>query len=258
MDPGSCRIHLEQVLGSKCWPLVVEENGQIKGEMEVVVGPDPVWGMVAHIDVLQVHREFQRKGMGKALVMDGLARAIQSGCDMYTTCPADSAVGFYAKCGLTNVIAGERELTLPVDLVSSKGASDVERCTLSTFDPLLSKRLLLGRYQTSFSEWLKGKWAVERDTGYLVPVEEGFVASLGAYYRLSHWPPGPRSLGLKGWVSDSAKLPELIATVAQRVRELGSDTIITSVDVKELSKLENIGGTYGKESMLLGRVLTSA
>jgi hypothetical protein len=63
---------------------------------------------------------------------------------------------------------------------------------------------------------------------------------------------------LRCWVSDSTKLPELIATCAERVLELGCDLIVTTIDEKEASRFETIGGTLGKESILLGRSLKQA
>jgi GNAT superfamily N-acetyltransferase len=258
IDPGICRIHLEQALASGALPLVVQESGQILGEMEVIMGPDTVWGKVAHIDVLQVARGAQRKGMGRALVMAGLSRAIQSGCDLYTTNPAEAAVGFYAKCGMVNPIAGQREFTLPVDVSFSKDASKVVPGPIASFEPLRSMRLLFGRFQTSYAEWIKGQWSLAEMAGFPVLLEEGFVPDLSAYYRLAHWPPRTSSASLKGWVSDRTKLQELLITCAGRARDLGCDAIITTVGVNEAAHFENMYGTFGKESVLLGRSLKPA
>jgi len=254
MDPEGCSAHLRGVLASGQWPLVAIEGDRVVGEMEVVVGPDMRWGKTAHIDALNVHREFRRKGAGRALMMDARRRAEEAGCEIITTNPEEAAVGFYHKCGLVDVVARQQELRLPSETQEVEEVPGLVTGPIRSFAPLEPLEHVLGRFQTSFADWVRWDWSVTGLTDHL-RWEEGAMPSLGAYYRLGQSAMREKSVYLYAWAPDSARLPELLRACVHRANVLGYDTVETTVDGNDLPRVSGMGGSLGKETTRLGSFL---
>jgi GNAT superfamily N-acetyltransferase len=251
MDPEGCSAHVRGVLASGQWPLIAIEGDGVVGEMEVVMGPDRRWGRTAHIDVLDVHRDFQRKGAGRALVFDARQRARDAGCGTLTTNPEATAVEFYRKCGLVNVLARQQELTLPVEAAGTEEAPELLPGPIRSFAPLEPLDHVLGRFQTSFANWIRSGWSVPGLTDRLKQ-EEGAVPSRRAYYRLCQSALRETSVSLYAWAPDASELPDLLRSCVRRARALGYDTVETTVDGSDLPRVAGMGGTLGRETMILG------
>jgi GNAT superfamily N-acetyltransferase len=254
MDPEGCSAHLRGVLASGQRPLVAVEGDRVVGEMEVVVGPDHRWGRTAHIDVLNVERGFQRKGAGRALVLDARRWAKEAACATLSTNPEAAAVGFYHKCGLVNVLARQQELRLSVEAAGTEGSSELLPGPIRSFAPLEPLDHVLGRFQTSFANWVRWDWSVPGLTDRLKQ-EEGAMPSRGAYYRLCQSPVRERSVYLYAWAPDASELPDLLRSCVRRAKALGYDTVETTVDRGDLPRIAGMGGSLGRETMLLGSSL---
>jgi ribosomal protein S18 acetylase RimI-like enzyme len=249
MVPGALRTHLEDVLRSGQWPLVAEEGGMILGEMEVYVGPDPDLGRAAHIDILQVHRKEQRRGLGRALVEDGIRRAVEARCDSLTVNPEPAAVGFYAKFGLTEVAAREKDYSLLLDNLSGGIVRDTVQAPLASFEPLERLPLLLGRFQTSYATWVKGRWNLADPTH--LRKEEGHIPSLNTYYRLRAFMRRESTAVLQAWSPEGSDVGEIVGCCARRAIAFGCDALTTTIDSRYVSQVEALGGTLGEEFVLL-------
>jgi GNAT superfamily N-acetyltransferase len=72
----------------------------VVGHAEWNVSDEPApYGRYLYLGMLQVHREYQRQGVGQAMVEAGVARARSLPCDLVKTIPEPEACGFYVKCG---------------------------------------------------------------------------------------------------------------------------------------------------------------
>ena len=73
---------------------------RIVGHAEWNVSDEPApYGRYLYLGMLQIHREYQRQGVGRAMIDAGLARAESLSCALVKTIPEAEACGFYAKCG---------------------------------------------------------------------------------------------------------------------------------------------------------------
>lgn len=254
LEEPLCRAHLEKFLQLGQWPLVAELDGRIIGEMEVIVGPDPGWGWTAHIDALVVERGFRHQGAGRALVEEGRRLALEAGCSSYTLCPEDTAVGFYRKCGLTDVWARQRDVRVPLGEGSALRPWDVRPGDLRSFTPLEGLPLRLGRFQTSYDEWIKGPLVLAEYQDRLLR-EEGSVPELGGYYRLRPDPRSPTNVFLNAWGPPEVKISDLLGALSSRARLLGYQTLLTTIDLGDLPLTSSWELSLGPESIILGSSL---
>jgi ribosomal protein S18 acetylase RimI-like enzyme len=254
MDPESCSVHIRSVVDSGQWPLVAIEGNEVVGELELIVGPDPRWKKTAHIDVLTVHREFRGRGVGRALVGDGRRRAEEASCDWITTNPEETAIEFYRKCGLETVLARQQDFSLPVTIKGPGRVAAPVPAPLASFAPLERLDHILGRFQTSYADWIKWAWPLPGLTGR-IRREEGAIPPLNAYYRLRQDSRREKTAELQAWAPDSSNLPELLRSCVCRAEHLGFDGVETTIDAGDLPRVSSLGGTWGKETMILGRAL---
>ena len=69
MSAETCAIHINNLLLNGQYPLIALLDGKIVGELELYVGEEKgILGKCGFIDVLEVHKSFRRRGVGKALV----------------------------------------------------------------------------------------------------------------------------------------------------------------------------------------------
>lgn len=116
MSVETCAIHLNYLLVSGQCPLVAELEGRIVGELELYVGEETgVLGRTGFIDVLVVHRDYRRRGVGRALVERAREIARAGGCDTLSVWPEEEAVPFYEKCGLHDVAYRVAYVTLSTE-----------------------------------------------------------------------------------------------------------------------------------------------
>lgn len=67
-------------------------------EWNVSDEPEP-HGRYLYLGMIQIHSEYQHKGIGLAMINVGLARARSLSCRSLRTIPDEGAYGFYSKCG---------------------------------------------------------------------------------------------------------------------------------------------------------------
>jgi GNAT superfamily N-acetyltransferase len=154
MSIETCAIHMNNLLLEGQFPIVAEENGEIIGNGEVLISEEPIESKIrkiAHIDVLEVHKNFRGKGVGRAIVefVEGLAR--EKGCELVTVTPEKSAIGFYEKLGIRDVLysAGFVEF----DLSSFPGSETKPEVFEFSWGDVRGLEMVAGKFQSSYHHW---------------------------------------------------------------------------------------------------------
>ncbi|WP_237698689.1 GNAT family N-acetyltransferase [Pyrococcus yayanosii] len=84
MSIESCAVHLNNLLLEGQIAVVAEVDGRIGDEAELLISEEPVRGeitKIAHLDVIEVHREFRGRGVGRAIVEFLEELALEKGAD---------------------------------------------------------------------------------------------------------------------------------------------------------------------------------
>ncbi|USG99327.1 GNAT family N-acetyltransferase [Thermococcus argininiproducens] len=156
MSIETCAVHLNNLLLEGQIPIVVETNGKIIGNAEVLISEELINGKmyrIAHLDILEVHKDFRRKGIGREIVnfVEDLAK--EKGCDLLTVVPEKSAIGFYAKLGIDNVIYQGYFAEFETSLFSDVNAS-INLCEFS-WEDIKDREMVSGKFQSSYHHWFE-------------------------------------------------------------------------------------------------------
>ena len=221
MSVETCAVHLNYVLVSGQHPLVAELEGKIIGELELYVGEEcGRLGKTAFIDVLEVHRDYRRRGVGRALVEGARRIAVEEGCETLSVWPEERAVGFYRKCGLGEEVYGIVHVV--VDTASAKepeGAMRAVERELTSYDDLANKLFVTPRMFSSFAAWLKSRWSIALESRALKPYE-GVVPELDAAFIIDPIRLREREARLSLWVRDAGQAPEALALLCWEARRM--------------------------------------
>jgi GNAT superfamily N-acetyltransferase len=98
-DPAECRAWVEKRLERGFYIQIAEYDGKIAGHGEWIVSDEP--GRKAlYLGMLQIDADFQRRGIGRAMIADGENYANLNGCPYIATIPDsdDHSAVFYRKC----------------------------------------------------------------------------------------------------------------------------------------------------------------
>ncbi|MFQ6041522.1 MAG: GNAT family N-acetyltransferase [Candidatus Poribacteria bacterium] len=75
-------------------------GNQIVGHAEWLLSDEPSpYGKHLYLSMIQVHSDYQRRGVGRAMIEAGIHRAKVLSCPVIRTVPDDDAKDFYKKCG---------------------------------------------------------------------------------------------------------------------------------------------------------------
>jgi hypothetical protein len=73
---------------------------KIVGHAEWIISDEPApYGKHLYLSMIQVHSDYQRQGVGQAMIEAGVHRAKAFSCPFIRTVPDDDAKDFYKKCG---------------------------------------------------------------------------------------------------------------------------------------------------------------
>ncbi len=176
MSVETCAIHLNYLLTWNQYPLVALIDNRVVGELELYIGyEEGLLGTHSFIDVLEVHRDFRRRGIGRRLVEKAIEISRERECETIAVWPDPEAVDFYKKCGISDIAFRVKHVKL--DLSSAKGL-DPESIRIEKFpesyDSLRSCTFIAPRIETSFVAWIKSRWDYAVEKGSI----EYFEASL--------------------------------------------------------------------------------
>lgn len=239
MSIETCSVHLNYLLTHGQYPLVAEVNGRVVGELELIVGPDDVLGMTAHIDVLMVHREHRRRGIGRALVEKAREIGEARGCDALSVCAERRAVGFYQRLGLRRV--AHHVAFVSVKCRRALSGTEVVLDESAFFPYFLIERLTLvsPRSLTHFAAWLKSQWryALLREGSDQV---SGVIRELDARFVIRLLPSLDRRGTLFLWVRDQDVVPDALKTCLTVATRLGVERLCIALRAELLDKLRDI------------------
>ena len=100
---------------------------KVVGHAEWIVSDEPPpYGRHLYLGLLQVHPDYRGRGVGRALVEEGIRKANALSCPFVRTIPEEGSPGFYRKCGFSacsrvvTCTAAVRPASLPADWVRSR------------------------------------------------------------------------------------------------------------------------------------------
>ena len=79
----------------------MEKGRKIVGHCDLVFSEEPSpWGMIAQLEILAIHREYQGRGIGTALVQHTMKAAKEMGYPHYVVFAGEGEIPFYRRQGL--------------------------------------------------------------------------------------------------------------------------------------------------------------
>jgi len=174
-------IHINNLLLDDQLVAVAELNGRILGEVEVLFSEEPIEGelrRIGHVDVIEVHPGYRRKGVGRALMEFAEDVARERGAEMLTVQPDEGAEGFYRRLGFDMKPFEGTAVWVPL-----KGEGKAEP-TIFSWDDVKELELAAGRFQSSYSMYFSA--FKDSIAGVHYTVESGRVGE--SYYALRNLP----------------------------------------------------------------------
>ncbi|OYT39357.1 MAG: GNAT family N-acetyltransferase [Desulfurococcales archaeon ex4484_58] len=167
MSVESCAVHLNYVLVNDQYPLVAVVDDKIVGELELYIGyGDELLGRHGYIDVLEVHRSYRRRGIGRALVEKAVEIAGDNGCETVAVWPDPNAIGFYEKIGLDKIAYRVKYVKLDITKTKPLKPDQLDIRDFPENYGMLEKWFFISpRIETSYIAWLKSRWdyAIEQE-----------------------------------------------------------------------------------------------
>ncbi|RLF04768.1 MAG: GNAT family N-acetyltransferase [Thermoprotei archaeon] len=212
MSVETCSIHINNLLVNDQYPLVAELDGKIVGELELYIGEEKGGlGKYGFIDILEVHRDYRRKGIGRALVNEAFEISKRQGCETLAVWPAKEAVGFYKKCGLDKV--AYNIVYLEIDL-KKQSLKTLDFSKLCSFPKEYDKKLFLISpiIFPSFVAWLKSKWRYSFKDEKIIR-DKGYISNLNTAYIIESIWYNKYTANVFLWTKDTETISDAIDTV---------------------------------------------
>ncbi len=235
MSVEALAIHLNNFLLDNQLVAVAEVDGRIIGEVEVLFSEEPVGGRmmgIAHVDVVEVHPGYRRRGVGRALIEFVETVAHERGTRLLTVQPDEGATGFYKRLGFdVDVFSGD------VAWIPTVGCGRT-RAGAFSWNDVGDLELIAGHFQSSYSMW----FSTFRDsvTGVHYTIEAG--RSGDSYYALRNLP-GREEAVLLIW----GRLKD-VEPVLGRAKTLGFDRVRTvlpsgmeGLEIRKIGKIGMVG-----------------
>ena len=221
MSVETCAIHINYLLTSGQYPLVAEYNGKIVGELELIIGPEKgVLNKTGFIDILVVHRNFRRRGIGTFLVNRAIEIAKEKKCNTLSVWPEKRAIPFYEKCGFRKI--AYRIVHVLIHLNKLDGFKKKVKHKIEGFpneyDELKNWTFICPRILSSFTAWLKSKWLIAVESAK-VKLKEGVIGSLEAAFIIEKlWRRNEASISL--WIREDNNLTEALESLFTICKQL--------------------------------------
>ena len=210
-DHEGCREHLQWMLDRGAAPIVAETAGRVIGEMELWWGRDVVeLGTTLDVSILEVHRDYQRRGVGRALTARAVALSQEHGCDGVSVWTDNEAIGFYEKQGFERRLL-LREFTMEDLGIDAAPVYEFRSVELAGLNPPDGRDLCVGRLkhprqlwndrlaaEIEGRQWRYGDKSYPAILSYRLDLGEGSPPAI-AVYRLTHWRQDPHSAELCLW-----------------------------------------------------------
>lgn len=149
MSEQLCSIYLNNLLLAGHLPLIAELDNKIVAEMEIFFGWEHDRYLYAHIGVLQVHKEYQRMGIGTKVIKEAINFSKKRGASYLTVRPRDMLKGFYKQLGFNE--------WLKTIVIKAEARPFVSKLTwqenVTIFDKKRFWPFVLGQEQSSAQIW---------------------------------------------------------------------------------------------------------
>ena len=182
MSIETCSIHLNYVLTSNQYPLVALLNDRVVGDLELYIGEESsLLGKTGFIDVLQVHRDYRKKGIGKALVKKAKDICIDHDCDTLSVWPEKNVVDFYKKCGLNTIAYRIYHIEIDLRKIDFIENDYYMEEFPKEYNVLKNMLFISPRIFSSFTAWVKSRWDFAFEKDRIVSIE-GYIRDLGTAF----------------------------------------------------------------------------
>ena len=214
VDITECREQIKRMIGLGFPPIVAEADGKIVGELKAWWGEDILaLGRSLDMSTLYVHRDYQGRGIGSALVRQAVTLSRQNGCNCVTVWPDPDAVTFYEKQGFQPRFS---LCSFLLDTAGQSPRSEIQsrQVDISYLDPppgrlLRTQRILhpcqrwydLVEQATDAPIWKNSRNRRPVIFSFLIGFSSEEVLNL-AVYRLSYWEGDPAKAELYLWSDD--------------------------------------------------------
>ncbi|RLE77498.1 MAG: GNAT family N-acetyltransferase [Thermoprotei archaeon] len=250
MSVETCAVHLNYVLTSGQYALVAELDGRVVGELELYVGEERgVLGRTAYIDVLVVHKDFRRRGVGRALVSEARRLAVEEGCDTLSVWPEADAIPFYEKCGVRSVAYRVAHFVVAPDKATEGATAEVEPLP-HEYSCVRGSWLISPRTWSSAAAWLKCRWPLALRVAKST-VDEGRIPSLSATFILGAVERDGLDCWLTLWLDDPGLLPSALSAICERARAAGCRRLHVLVDEQLASKVTSLRASLVQRELVL-------
>lgn len=144
----SCRAWITKRLERGFYIRIVEVDGKIVGHAEWIISDEPGRKFL-YLGMLEINEDYQRKGIGRLMVADGIEYARKNNCTSVVTSPDmdNRADIFYRKCGF---IDGRKLFSLHI-LTETYKDYKFEKIILDKvpFSAIKEKKYIFGKGQFS-------------------------------------------------------------------------------------------------------------
>ena len=156
LEVPTCAAHLNNFLLDGHLALVAELKGRVVGEVEFFVANEAPFGRVASLNVICVHEEFRRHGVGQALMERAFRLSRRANAQFFHVTPEPKAVPFYRRLGLA---PADDLLWVKCPLPTKVQSVRVTVCDDEPYEPVSGLVQVFGRYISSrHTWWLTSRW----------------------------------------------------------------------------------------------------
>lgn len=225
MSVETCAVHLNYVLTSGQYPLVAELDGKIVGELELYIGDErSVLGKTAFIDILFIHKNYRRKGIGRALIDKARKLAMEKHCNTLSVWPERDAIPFYRKCGLNKTAFEITYIIIKVGHCKNLEGRGKREPFPDNYNALREMYFISPRIGSAYTIWLKSRWIFALKETRIV-FDEGYLPKYEAMYIIESLWRKRRDARLIFWIDDLGNLPEALSLVCYRARRKGFERL---------------------------------
>ncbi len=251
MSVETCSVHLNYILVNNQYPLVaLLDDKLVVGELELYVGEEKgVLGRTSFIDVLEVHREYRRRGIGRKLVEKAVEIAVKNKCDTLSVWPDPGAVGFYRKCGFNQIAYNIVVARISLEENMPTRKHRVMRRIPRNYEWYRDKYFVSPRILSSYTAYLKQQWTYAVELGRINRVQ-GYIPSLKTVFIVeSMWDRRDRGR-IYLWTSDPRRISESLETISRLSSGKGFSELLLIADERMLEYLKTEYNVIGREKLL--------
>ncbi len=221
MTIETCSIHLNYVIVNNQYPLVAVLDDKIVGELELYIGYEKgLLGRHGYIDVLEVHKNYRGRGIGRSLVEKAVEIARENNCETIAVWPDPNAIGFYKKIGLNQILYNIKYVEIYLENIEPIDPSRLGyREFPEEYSVLENWYFVSPRIESSYVAWLKSRWdyavELEKTKSYEAYIEPDTVFIMEEIWGEKD------TASLYLWIRDKELLEEILNTLLGIAKHYG-------------------------------------